>query len=62
MFGVSPLSGKDYGLLKVRVKNLLIIKYVRNQMVISLIIDARKFSSYCNTIKLSENCLFIKTP
>lgn len=30
-------------------------------MVISPIIDAGKFSSYCDTIKLSENCLFIKT-
>lgn len=41
-------------------ENLLLIKYVRNQMLVSLIIDAGKFSSYCDTIKLSENCLFIK--
>lgn len=29
-------------------------------MVISLIVDAGKFSSYCNTIKMAENCLFSK--
>lgn len=31
-------------------------------MVISLIIDTGKFGSHCDTIKMSENGLLIKTP
>lgn len=44
-------------------ENELLKKPVRNQMVISVITDAGKFGSHCDTIKrVSEKSLFIKTP
>lgn len=50
MFAVSPLNGRDCGLLRVLVEKKVQKRIGRNQVVISHLINALKFSSYCDTI------------